>query len=243
MEGKTMTHYISEMTGKQYLARVKEVPTVIIPTGACEIYGQHLPLGSDILVAKKVVEMLAGQTGALIAPVIECGESASLKAFPCTFPMPGEVLTGYVKFLIEKFIADGVKNFIFLTGHAGNVPIIDYAIKTHVREDLKFCQFDWWRMTNALSGDIFDFPGGHAAECGTSIMMYLYPELVDMDSYEGSAPHRNPYPEFTDYAPFTEKTSNGCIGFADHAVPEKGKEIIDACVGKMMEYLKAREMV
>lgn len=74
-------------------------------------------------------------------------------------------------------------------------------------------------------------------------MMYLYPELVDMDSYEGSAPHRNPYPEFTDYAPFTEKTSNGCIGFADHAAPEKGKEIIDACVGKMMEYLKAREMV
>ena len=95
-----MTHYISEMTGKQYLARVKEVPTVIIPTGACEIYGQHLPLGSDILVAKKVAEMLAG----------------------------------YVKFLIEKFIADGVKNFIFLTGHAGNVPIIDYAIKTHVRD-------------------------------------------------------------------------------------------------------------
>ena len=52
MEERTMTHYISEMTGRQYLARVKEVPTVIIPTGACEIYGQHLPLGSDILVGK-----------------------------------------------------------------------------------------------------------------------------------------------------------------------------------------------
>lgn len=34
-----MTNYIREMSGKQYLKRLAENPTVIIPTGACEIYG------------------------------------------------------------------------------------------------------------------------------------------------------------------------------------------------------------
>ena len=238
-----MTYKIAEMTGQEYLRRIKENPTVIIPTGACEIYGKHLPLGSDILIAEKVAEMLADKLQAVVAPVIQCGESSSLRAFPCTFPMPKEVMDGYIRFLMEKLLSDGVKNFIFVTGHAGNVPIIDYVIRTHTGEGIKACQFDFWRMTNALSGDIFDYKGGHAAECGTSVMMYLYPELVDMESYEGCAPRKDDFPEFTEYASFTEKTATGCIGFAEKANPEKGERIINAVICRMMEYLSAKGFV
>ena len=46
-----MTNYIREMSGKQYLKRLAENPTVIIPTGACEIYGPQLPMGSDLIAA------------------------------------------------------------------------------------------------------------------------------------------------------------------------------------------------
>lgn len=64
-----------------------------------------------------------------------------------------------------------------------------------------------------------------------------------MESYEGCAPRKDDFPEFTDYAPFTEKTETGCIGFAEKAAPEKGKRIIDACIGRMMEYLSAKGFI
>ncbi|MFR8165598.1 MAG: hypothetical protein ACLU8D_06030 [Enterocloster sp.] len=38
-----MTNYIREMSGKQYLKRLAENPTVIIPTGACEIMARSFP--------------------------------------------------------------------------------------------------------------------------------------------------------------------------------------------------------
>ena len=91
-----MTNYIRKMSGKQYLARMKECPTVIIPTGACEIYGPHLPMGTDLIVAKRIAELVAEKTGALIAPTIEAGESSALQAFSCTFPMPRKILEDYL---------------------------------------------------------------------------------------------------------------------------------------------------
>ena len=51
-----MTNYIRKMSGKQYLKRLAENPTVIIPTGACEIYGPQLPMGSDLIAAKRIAE-------------------------------------------------------------------------------------------------------------------------------------------------------------------------------------------
>ena len=164
-----MTNYIRKMSGKQYLARMKECPTVIIPTGACEIYGPHLPMGTDLIVAKRIAELVAEKTGALIAPTIEAGESSALQAFSCTFPMPRKILEDYLDFLVGKLIQDGARNLVFLTGHAGNVDTASYIGKKYLAQhpDLKMVQIDWWRFANANSGEIFQFKGqmahGHAS--------------------------------------------------------------------------------
>ena len=174
-----MTNYIREMSGKQYLKRLAENPTVIIPTGACEIYGPQLPMGSDLIAAKRIAELVAEKTGALIAPTIEAGESSALASFPCTFAMPRKILEDWLDFLVGKLIKDGAKNFVFITGHAGNVDTVNYIGKKYLNEhDIRLVQIDWWRFTNANGSDIFQYSGqmahGHASECGTSVMLYLY---------------------------------------------------------------------
>ena len=45
-------------------------------------------MGSDLIAAKRIAELVAEKTGALIAPTIEAGESSALASFPCTFAMP-----------------------------------------------------------------------------------------------------------------------------------------------------------
>ena len=236
-----MEYQIRKLSGKQYLARLKANPTVIIPTGACEVYGPQLPMGTDLLVAQKIAELIAQRTGALIAPTVEMGESSALASFPCTFAMPRKILEDYLEALINILIEDGAKNFIFITGHAGNVDTVSYLIKKHLHQGIKACQIDWWRFTNANSGEIFDYKGamahGHASECGTSVMLYLYPELVDHSEMTCVQAKANPFPDVLQYEHFTEKTPNGTIGDATVATREKGEAIVNVCLDRIMEYL------
>lgn len=238
-----MTNYIRKMSGKQYFQRIAENPTVIIPTGACEIYGPQLPMGTDLIVAKKIAEMIAERTNSLIAPTIEMGESSALGSFPCTFALPRKVLEDYLDYLVGKLIKDGMKNFLFITGHAGNVETINYICKKYLNiHEIKVAQVDWWRFTNTNSNQIFDHVGkmahGHASECGTSVMMYLYPELVNVDELTRIEPHIDlQYNNIIVLEKFNTLTPNGTIGDATVASPQKGKEIVDACVKKILSFM------
>ena len=239
-----MENYIRKLSGKRYLARLKENPTVIIPTGACEVYGPQLPMGTDLLAAQKISELVAEKTGALIAPTVEAGESSALAAFPCTFVMPRIILEEYLEFLVSKLIKDGAKNFIFLTGHAGNVDTVSYTIKKHLHEGIRAFQIDWWRFTQQHCDGIMDYKGamghGHASECGTSVVMYLYPELVDHDEITRVDPKPNAFPDMLSYEPFTAKTDNGSIGDSTTATPEKGKALVERCVDRIVEAAQAK---
>ena len=237
-----MQNDIRKMSGKKYQARLAENPLVIVPTGACEIYGPHLPMGTDLLVAQKIAELVAEKTGALIAPTIEAGESSALEAFSCTFPLPRKILEDYLEFLVSKLIADGAKKLLFINGHAGNVDTVSYVVKKHLKDGIKACQIDWWRFTQARCAGILDFKGamahGHASECGTSVMLYLYPELVDRDEITCVQSEPNDYPDIIQYSHFTAKTPNGSIGDSRTATAEKGKNIVDACVKRILSYLE-----
>lgn len=238
-----MTNYIRKMSGKQYMKRLEENPTVIIPTGACEIYGPQLPMGSDLIAAKRISELVAEKTGAMIAPIIEMGESSALESFSCTFAMPRKILEDYLDYLVGKLIRDGVKNFVFITGHAGNVDTVNYIVKKYLNENEIHCvQIDWWRFTNANGNDIFQHSGamahGHASECGTSVMMYLFPELVDMNELSKVEPQPSDgYGDFISYQRFADRTPNGSIGDATVATKEKGEKIVNKCVDRIVAYM------
>ena len=237
-----MENYIRKLPGKQYLARLRENPTVIITTGACEVYGPQLPMGTDLLVAQRVAELIAERTGAMIAPTVEAGESSALAAFPCTFVMPRKILEDYLEWLLGKLIADGARNFVFITGHAGNVDTVSYLIKKNLDKGIRAFQIDWWRFTQQHCEGIFDNQGamahGHASECGTSVMMYLYPELVDHSEITCVKAKPNKYPDILTYSKFTAKTDNGSIGDSTTATPEKGKAIVNRCLDRILQYLR-----
>ncbi|HWP51913.1 MAG TPA: creatininase family protein, partial [Clostridia bacterium] len=75
---------ISEMTWNEFHERCKKTHTVILPMGAIECYGPHLPMSTDTKVAQKVAELVANQTGAFIGPTLSVGDSVSLAMFPGT---------------------------------------------------------------------------------------------------------------------------------------------------------------
>ncbi len=239
-----MQNYIRKMPGKQYLERMSKNPLVIIPTGACEVYGPHLPMGTDLIVAKRISELVAERTDAVIAPTIECGESSALASFPCTFAMPRIILEQYLDFVLGKLLKDGAKKILFATGHAGNVDTVNYLSKKYMETyDFKMAQVDWWRFATVHNKGICDYEGymcnGHASECGTSVMLYLFPELVDKDGYTCVDPHTDlSFSDIITLGKFTDKTYNGTVGDATVATAEKGEKIVNKCVDRIMQFVE-----
>lgn len=240
-----MGNKIREMSWKELRSRRESTELVIIPTGSVEVYGPHLPMGTDGIVASEIAEMVAKRTGALIAPTIELGESSALAAFPETFSMERKILEDYLENLFQMLLRYGMKKFLFVTGHAGNVDTISYLCKKFMEthKDIRCGQIDWWRFAGANSGEVLKYEGymahGHASECGTSVMLYLHPELVHMEEAT-CIDHviKTDFPEVIQYVGFTERTPNGTIGDATAATAEKGKAVVERCVSRIVEFVE-----
>lgn len=244
-----MEQYVMQnMTWLQFDKRRKETDLVILPTGACEVYGPHLPMGSDILVAQEVALRVARQADALVAPSIPMGESFGLGEYPGTIVIRTESFQSYAEDVVNSLIHWGFKRFLFLTGHAGNVPILSRLAREHQASDgIKCMQIDWWRFIQPLSAGIFDNSGymahGHASECGTSILLYLFPELVVQEEI-GNHPPRSPkaYTQWLDiikYNSFLTLTDgSGSVGDSTSASAEKGERIVTQAVDRIVKYVK-----
>lgn len=241
-----MTNLIAEMNWVDFSERLKRTKTVIIPNGAVEVYGPHLPLSADCIAAEAIASRVAERVDAMIAPTISIGESIALSGFPGTFTFSRETYFSCMKELFKSLIDYGFENFMFISGHAGNVDTINYLVRYFQKEhDINCGQVDWWRFTNMNGDDVFDLKGymahGHASECGTSVMLYLRPDLVKKEAIQKVEPTTDYFEKFFDfirYSKFEDKTHNGIIGDATIATREKGEKIVNKCVDRIVEFME-----
>lgn len=240
-------YWIRDMSWVEFDERRKETKTVIIPSGACEIYGPHLPMGSDGFAAEAVAEAVAKRTGALIAPMTQVSDSASLKDFVGTLSMSKELFQMWMDELVSQLIEYGFENFMFISGHAGSVaPIQAVGIKYMREKKIRFAQIDWWRFTQQHDEGIFTHKGrmchAHASECGTSVLLYLRPDLVDMEKATCVSPTENEFPDILSFTPMPEKTPNATVGDATVGTAEKGEKLFNICVDRIVSYMEKKWM-
>lgn len=242
------TNWIKFMSSSEFDERRKTCDTVILPVGATEVYGPHLPMGSDILVAQALAEKVAEKVNAMIGPSLEVGESYSLTKYPGTLFLRPETWEMVVGDYMESLMRQGFKKFMFINGHAGNVPLIGHLCRPLERErGIKTAQVDWWRFAQKAALDVCDTTGwmchGHASECGTSVMMYLYPETVEFQKALKVTPKEGPdydkWGDFVTYTVFNETTECGILGDATLATREKGAYIVEKSVDRIVEYMRA----
>lgn len=238
------TYRINEMSFVEFNNRRRETDTVIIPTGACEIYGPHLPMGSDLFAAEGVAELVAKRTGALIAPATPIADSGMLLDYPGTFTVSPELYSMWMKELIANLVGYGFQKLLFINGHATNgTHIQPIAVKYQREQGVQFAQIDWWRFTAQNENGILDLLGrmahGHASECGTSVMLALRPELVDMSKATKITPppETADFPDVAYYIPLDRKSPNATVGDATIGTAEKGEKLIARCVDRIVDFM------
>ena len=159
-----------------------EVDVAILPWGATEPHGYHLPFGTDIYEAEgfatKAAEIAveAGVTP-LVLPAIPFGmQNEGQRNIPSCINLKPSTQLLVLEDIIVSLLEQGIKKLIILNGHGGN------DFRCAVREmqmkhpAMLIVAVDWWKHP-AIPTLVAD-PGDHAGGLETSVMMHLHPELV-----------------------------------------------------------------
>jgi creatinine amidohydrolase len=249
---------ISELTWTEYDARVRDGSTpVLLPVGALEQHGPHLPMNCDTLIPSEICARVAAQIGdALVAPAIEYGYKSQPKSgggnhFPGTTSLDGHTLVMMTRDIIKEFARHGVREVAVVVGHTENLMFTTEACDLALRGlraegvgDLKIVHFGYWEFSSEETLRTV-FPDGfpswnleHAGVMETSMMLYLHPELVQFDKVP-----RHPPADFPPYDVFpvdpASVPSSGALSSAKSATAEKGKLMLDEYVDTISRVLSA----
>ncbi len=217
-------------------------PVGLVPVGATEQHGPHLPTGTDTLVAQALCEQASALTGAVVLPAVNVGVSFGHgHRIPGTLSLSGEVMAHV---LIERAVwaADsGVKRLLFVNAHAGNVSGVGLAVD-HLRfehPDLRAGAFHWWTATPEVTAELSsDGDDIHANRGETSVMLALFPELVDLDAMKTADDEDRTGGLVFAYTADSLST-NGVTGRPSEATAELGEKLVDLAVAALAERVRA----
>jgi creatinine amidohydrolase len=140
-------------------------PLVVVPLGAVEQHGPHLPLATDTAVATAVATAaVPALDGALLAPALAYGASGEHEAFPGTVSIGTAALTAV---LVEygRSACRWAGRLLVVNGHGGNLDALRAAVPLLRREGRDVA----WFGCGVAAGD------AHAGRTETSLMLHVEP--------------------------------------------------------------------
>lgn len=170
---------LDELSWIDVAAHIARDPRMIVPVGALEQHGPHLPLGTNVLIARRIAVDLSQEFSVLRAPTIYYGVNVKgAQNYAGTATLRQKTLHRSLNELLASWENHGITEFIAITAHR-HEPHLD-ALATLVTSRARV------RVVSVWDVDITDLletqPGPlHGCEAETSLMLHLYPEVVRMD--------------------------------------------------------------
>jgi creatinine amidohydrolase len=220
---------------------------IIVPTGAIEQHGHHLPLDTDIYgptelalaVAEEYREL--GREVVLVAPPVWWGTSPHHLGYPGTISLRMQTASDLVTDICGSLYRNGFFRILLLNGHGGNAGVLS-ATSLRISEELGFSPAftSYWTLIAGALREIGDTPlggMGHGCEMETSLQLHLRPNRVAMELARSDLPKqmtsyssidfRNPGPVAIPWD-FVRDSETGTMGDPTSATQEKGKRIAEA---------------
>ncbi len=234
-----------DLTMPDFEALRQQSRTVILPLGSLEEHGPHLPLGTDALHALEVARRVAVKRPVVVAPPVFYGMCRSTREHPGTVSISGDTLRALLKDAGREFYRQGLRQLIFISGHAGGTHIsaIVEAAESLLAE-LPEVRVAVVNLLELLREVLAGQPGlvktrgdSHAGEVETAVMLAAYPHLV-----RGTAPEE--WPTFPKYVLVRNKRRywpGGVWGNPAAATAAQGEAILEAEVGRLVRIISNLE--
>ncbi|QAT48640.1 creatininase family protein [Caproiciproducens sp. NJN-50] len=225
---------------------------VLLPTGATEQHGPHLPVGTDSIILSALIDLIVekqdfDEGNLIFAPQLCVGKSNEHMGFPGTITFGTQTYYSLLHDIAAAVSKSGFQKLVLFNSHGGNTDMLN-LISRDMRIDfgLDVFVFDWWFTpfwNKGLKGLKQSGTYGvfHACELETSLMLAIRPETVHMELAVDEDPveslRDNDY--VTILGPYTagwktsDVTKSGVIGAPTYATAEKGKKLLDYAVGEL----------
>ena len=192
------TVWMNQLSWVDYETRLKrDQPAILLPVGALEQHGPHLPLGTDGMLSSAVAADAAARIGALVAPGLSYGYKSQPKCgggqhFCGTTSVDAATMIGSVRDAVREFARHGATKLVIVNGHYENQWFITEGIDLGLRDvggsaALQVMRLEYWDfLSETTLATVFPdgFPGfalEHAAVIETSLMLHYHPSLVRLD--------------------------------------------------------------
>jgi creatinine amidohydrolase len=208
---------------------------IIIPLGAIEQHGSHLPITTDTIIAEYLANQIAKKISSYILPSIPYGVSYEHKPF-FNISIGNDLLSDLLSQICVSLAENGFNRVIILNGHHGNMGVLQYVPQKVVKNNARVNVFgiNYWHLIERE----FD----HAGFVETSLMMAIQPKLVQMEKskkgyVDGKRLHAT-YTTFLNNPKSFKITKNGIWGDPTKASKKEGKKIISVTVNNLIRSIK-----
>ena len=238
---------LARMTWPDVRDAIEQCGIGLLPVGAIEQHGPHLPLNTDWAIASHIARTVSEAEDLLLLPGFEVGVSHEHRQFWGTLTISPDALRDQAIGMARSAGGHGLRRIVFVNGHGSNCAPLSEAART-LRDDGIFAfVFNWWESISAVLADLFPDPTAHAGSIETSLMMAIDPDAVRRDRFDDAdaAVHWGTRVEGVltglDAADFTEM---GNVGDPRRADAEKGEAVLAAScasLARFCRWLKTQE--
>ncbi len=177
-----MSRRLVELSGPALASTLTADSIVVLPTGAIEHHGPHLPLATDLIMAETLASQIVDQAAATgldawLLPALSYTKSDEHAWAPGTIWLGAHTLLDTLVAIGRSIAATPARTLVFYNGHGGNVALLQVALR-ELRVQFGLRTF----LLNVAvpAGETEQGYGIHGGHGETSLALHLRPDLVDL---------------------------------------------------------------
>jgi creatinine amidohydrolase len=230
---------------------------VVIPIGATEQHGPHLPVMVDYRLAHEVAiraaRLAVDHEPIVVTPVIPFGMSEHHISLGGTLTFDFATMQAVVRCVCESAIRQGFRRLFILNGHGGNIAALETIVtELTVVHRLPIACSTYWQIASEEISALLDRQAGvlHACEAETSMVMAIEGPDVDEDVLPqcqgelipGASAISGVNPGVYRWRQLGTRSLNGVIGDASTANANKGERLLNAIADRVAQTLRSPEL-
>ena len=243
--------FLPRLSGKRIAELAKQKPLLVLPIGAVEQHGPHLPVYTDTLIAEGVLgaafEHLSEEDGIWLLPPLAYGKSTEHEGWPGTISLSAATLLSLIQDIALSLHRQQFDRLVLFNSHGGNVDLLNMAARD-IRAETGMLVFRLdagsLHAGEGLLEEQEQFLGIHGGDSETSQLLHLQPHWVEKEALPQEFPALDP----SSLLHFKNKrfawlmsdvSESGICGNAALATAEKGSQIIEEASREIAELLIA----
>jgi len=190
-----MTYHLwAELKSSDLAGLAGDATVALLPVGAIEQHGPHLPLSTDTTLAEGMALEAARRVKdatVLVLPAIAYAKSDEHLNFPGVLTLDARTLLATIVQIGKSVARSGIRRLVLLNAHGGNVPVLQIAARTlRIEAKMLIVCAGWMSMgfPEGLLPENEARDGIHAGFVETAAMLHFRKDLVDMTKAKDFVP-------------------------------------------------------